>query len=172
MAVVRTFRQVCICSAIAAALGCSKAAVADDRLQECIAIEEAPARLACYDRVAGRAERESSATTPAAGLPPSPPVARSSVADFGLDEAQKRANDPTGVYREPESISGVVKSVSGDPRGLFVIVLEGGQVWTQTEMVAVRRPRPGETVTIRRAAMGSYSLRAEHAPATRVRRLK
>jgi hypothetical protein len=95
------------------------------------------------------------------------------MADFGLTEAAKRAREPEQSREQlPESITGTVASVGRRPAGELIVTLESGQVWTQLQVDARARIAVGDTVTIKRAALGSYLLVTAGRYATRVRRVK
>lgn len=101
------------------------------------------------------------------------PAATTPMDDFGLTEAAKQARVPE-EYREklPESVSGKVVKVARQPAGEFVLTLDNGQVWTQLQVDLRARVAVGDTVTIRKAALGSYLLVTANRYATRVRRVK
>jgi hypothetical protein len=56
--------------------------------------------------------------------------------------------------------------------GRFVATLDNGQVWSQTETNTRIEVRVGDSVTIRRGALGSYLLSNAAGLATRVKRLR
>ena len=169
--------------------------------QQCAAIADDPERLACYDRifrapagkvpaVTGAASTAAAATATvaptakagaatAAATEVSPTAAAASQAaatpqdDFGLTEAAKRAREPEASREQlPESISGTVAKVARRPAGELVVTLENGQVWTQLQVDPRARVAAGDTVTIKKAALGSYLLVTANRYATRVRRVK
>jgi len=159
---------------------CSAHAADGGSPQKCAAIGDDRGRLACYDGIfrasagsvpagegAGTSAVAAAATTaarPAAAAPPD---------DFGLTEAAKRARDPERAKEEmPESIVGTVAAVGRRPAGELVVTLENGQVWTQVGVDQRARVAAGDTVTIKRGALGSYMLVTESRYATRVRRAK
>jgi hypothetical protein len=53
-----------------------------------------------------------------------------------------------------------------------VVTLENGQVWTQIQVDVRARIAVGDTVTIKKAALGSHMLVTASRYATRVRRVK
>lgn len=84
---------------------------------------------------------------------------------FGLfgddkDEAEKE---------ELKEITGVIKSFSGEP-GSFVFTLDDGSVWAQSDTTYIRKPQPGKTITIRRAALGSYKASVDGGIGFKIRR--
>jgi hypothetical protein len=54
----------------------------------------------------------------------------------------------------------------------MVVTLADGQVWAQLDPDTRAKLKVGDTVTIRRAALGSYLLVTPSGMATRVKRLK
>ena len=95
------------------------------------------------------------------------------VDEFGLSEAAKRARDPEKAKEiMPEQISAKVTKVGNRPTGELVVTLESGQVWVQIETVSKAMVKAGDTVTIKKAALGSYMLVAPNRVATRVRRVR
>lgn len=93
--------------------------------------------------------------------------------EFGLTEAAKRARDPEKAKEEmPESITEKVTSVGHRPTGELVVTLANGQVWLQIESGSRAKVGAGQTVTIKKASLGSYLMVAPDRIATRVRRIK
>jgi hypothetical protein len=177
-----------------AAMVTAQAARADDP-ERCAAIDDDRARLACYDSLFGRptapppagaaavvapasasAAGGTAVSAPAAAPPAvSAPTgaAANPAADFGLTEAAKRARESQeSGQKPPESISGTVAKVGRQPAGELIVTLESGQVWTQVQVDTRARIAAGDTVTIKKAALGSYLLVTAGRYATRVRRVK
>lgn len=108
----------------------------------CTAIPDDQERLACYDRTFG---------TPAAPKPlPDPPRA---------------------VGQPPEKFSATVSGVDWR-NGVFVVTLDNGDVWIQSERDSRVQPEAGEVVTVRRASFGSYLLSGKQGIAARVKPLR
>lgn len=164
---------------------------AADEARSCVTIADGAARLACYDRAFGRpaagpttaASARSTAvpaaappTTPAAvtAVAPAVPVApKNPVAEFGLTEAGKQAKDPVKAAEAaaaPESVSGKVISVQWRKYGEFVVTLDNGQVWAQNEPMPSAIVRVGDTVTVKKAWLGSYMLVTAGRVGTKVHR--
>jgi len=144
---------------------------------KCVSIEDAAARLGCYDQAFGRPAAAPAAASAIVGgdaaAAASVDAARG-VDEFGLSEAAKRQRDPEKAKDTmPTSISSTVSDVSFRPTGEVVVTLENGQVWTQAETVTTKaRVKAGDEVTIRKAAMGSYVLVTPSRTAIRVRRAR
>ena len=72
---------------------------------------------------------------------------------------------------EITQIDGTVASASQDGFGHWAIRLQDGSFWVQMDNnVLALRPRPGQSVTVVRAALGSYMMRVNRQPGIRVRR--
>jgi hypothetical protein len=85
-----------------------------------------------------------------------PPAAPASPTEkFGLSAEEIESRRPQ-VAVEIESIESRVVSVRGLPRDRFVLTLENGQVWEQTEPTPRQRFYAGDVITIRKAALGSF----------------
>jgi hypothetical protein len=155
-------------------------------LLHCAAIAAPAARLACYDALAGRAPDPAAATadlsapaaTHQAPAHASPAAANAQAAlaaaaadpaNFGLDMAHVER-----VPGAPTSVRGEVKSVTqgGGAGGRGTVQLDNGQVWQFTESGADGRVRVGDTVTIKRAALGSYLLVPPSKRSFHVRRIR
>lgn len=160
--------------AIGLALSASQADV--DR---CLGIGDDAARLACYDRLFDRRQSAApAAALPAAGTPaaagkPAPaspaapakevatvaPVPAAATAAAAPAPAPEEAFGLT-VDQRPEgkvkSISGTLVEVESSATGRHVLVLDNGQRWRQLEPTTRPAFSSGETVEIRRAALGSY----------------
>jgi hypothetical protein len=152
----------------------SAQAAGGDAPQRCAGIGDDRSRLACYDAIFRKpAASAASTAVPAAAGTASAPATTSPETDFGLTDAAKRARDPQKAQQEmPESITGTVAAVGRRPTGELIVTLENGQVWTQVTVDQRARVAAGDTVTIRKAALGSHLLETQNRYATRVRRVK
>jgi hypothetical protein len=150
----------------------------------CVAVNDDAARLACYDRVFGRkaaSSRTAAAATSAAAVPtaptnaaPVPAAPKDPVAEFGLTEAAKQAKDPAKAAeaaKAPTSVTAKVISVRFKKYGEFVVTLDSGQVWEQNEPMPSAVVRVGDTVTVKKAVLGSYTLVTAARVATKVHRV-
>ncbi len=155
-----------------------------DEVQRCARLTADRERLDCYDQVARRltaaqplASASAAATRTATTASPSsssahveapPPVNPGT--EFGLSVAAKQARDPEKAKQD--SISAEVATVARRPTGEMVVTLANGQVWAQLDSDTRARLKTGDTVTIRRAALGSYLLVTPSKMAMRVKRVK
>jgi hypothetical protein len=167
----------------------------------CTALADDAQRLACYDnlfRPTPEAAGEGMATavassTVAAGaasaVPTEAPTAATpagsgtamtaaavaapdAVEEFGLTLEQKEAKKPN-PKPPTDAIEARVVSVKRQSPDRYTIVLENEQVWTQVE-ASLRQPFfAGDTVRIRKAALGSFvATGPSSGGAVRVRRVK
>jgi len=144
-------------------------------LRECARIEDASARLACYDnniRSAGAQARTSvpgRMDTPAGGgeAPASP------VGGFGSEDVRTARSSAPSQATE-QSLSARVAQVDPLEPGIYVLTLADGARWQFTDGVdqAYKVPRNGDTVAIERAALGSYLMRFEGQQGVRIRRIR
>lgn len=136
---------------------------------QCIAIDEDARRLACYDAALGR-----SAQTPPA--PASAQVAAPAANTAPPPAATTAPPSPVPPHvtetPQPSSFTSEVDTVERGRDGQFIATLANGQVWEQSERNSAALVRKGDTVTIRRAALGSYLLLTSGGIATRVRQVK
>ena len=137
--------------------------------RRCAEIQNDADRLACYDRLfmlrGPATHAESSATDQATGRA-SPTVGDDAHRDFGLSEAQKPSTSIAA-----DSITVTIQSIDRRPTGEQVFRTTDGQVWLELEPSSRVRVTPGETVTIRKAALGSYTLVTYTKVGAKVRRV-
>jgi hypothetical protein len=128
-------------------------------LQDCVGITDSSARLACYDRVAGRPVSRSAASAASPATVPAP-----NPESFGKYQAEHPAAPPVAPQLEAR-----VLSVGASASGHTTVTLEGDAVWELNEtdpLLAV-----GDKVTITRATLGSYLMQTPEKRLHRVRRL-
>lgn len=109
----------------------------------CTQIQDDRERLACYDQAFG---------TPAAPRPlPDPP--------------------PLRAEQPPDKFSAAVSQIEWR-NGMFVVTLDNGQVWMQSERDSRVQLDAGDAVNFRRAALGSWLMSSGQGIAARVKRLR
>lgn len=142
--------------------------------EECSAIADDRERLACYDEVFGKPAGAGQQAIPAAVAAGAPAAAPPNAdVEFGLSEAAKAAREPEKAkQRFPDSITGAVAAVGFKPTGELVVTLANGQVWIQTDTLSLAKVKAGDTVTIRKGALGSYLLVTASNASTHVKRLQ
>ncbi len=126
------------------------------------------------------ATEPSTASPPAASMDAGPAEATpgTAVADFGLEEQIARAEKKEQKQKEKEKEVGPVHSTimrsvkSGEYH--FVVVLENGQVWEETDgSRRIGLPRVGMPVIITKGVFGSYRMKiGNDNRVARVRRLR
>lgn len=147
-----------------------------EAMVRCRAITEDAARLACFDTAAAALQaaqerrdlvvvdrqqvREGRRRLFGLALPRIP--------IFGGGE-----DDDPDDQDAVRTLEGVVASASQDGLGHWVVALQDGGVWTQTDNNSLAlRPRPGQRVVINRGALGSFMMRVNNQPGIRVRRTR
>jgi hypothetical protein len=144
-------------------------------LAHCSALAGSNERLACYDALAASALRGESSVPPGAASAPAAPAAATQTspaavnpddpANFGLTRQQLNVI-PSG----PDSVKSIVSQMTQDRLNNVAVVLDNGQTWTFVEQDP--RLRPGDSVTIKRAALGSFLMMTPSRHSYRVQRSK
>jgi hypothetical protein len=140
-----------------------------NRVVACSAIADSAQRLACYDKEV-----------------PAMATAQRSGDLVAMDKAQVRktrrslfglALPDLGIFGDDSddavaSIETKIKSLRTDPRGRYIFDLVEGGRWEALESrTFIVDPAPGQTIKIRRAALGSYLANVNNQIAIRVRRV-
>jgi len=162
-------------------------AVSQSALQACAALTTEAARLACYDQLAGRAPVAAApapAAAPAAKGRPAAPGAAAPAAPAATGAA---VPPPSPVPASPEAFglysaehpkalaparseSLKVLDMSHSRNGYLLLQLEGGQLWELHDGDPLLAN--GDTVTVRRAAMGSFLVTTPSGRSLRAKRLQ
>jgi pyruvate/2-oxoglutarate dehydrogenase complex dihydrolipoamide acyltransferase (E2) component len=157
-------------------------------LLACRALADPAARLTCFDRETARLDAQSvktiaaPAAVPAAG-PPSAPVAPAAEAaastldpkqQFGLPARTVVTEEVAAGRRAADAmkIEARLSSVSVGANGHIVFGLDNDQVWRQLANGEDLLARPGDAVTISRAALGSYWLKTASGRGCKVSRVR
>jgi hypothetical protein len=152
------------------------AGVSASALKACAQIETSTYRLACYDRLAGRAPSPvaaaSSAKPPIA--PPPPSTQSPSTASTSSGEPQKETFGKYTVEhpappKPPASFTDKVVRLGTSANGRLTVTLDRGGLWEIDEPDTVLAN--GDSVTIKRAALGSFLMTTPSGRTHRVRRL-
>jgi hypothetical protein len=170
--------------AVAAFLGlaCAGSAMAQDRrsasaeppeafgrVVQCRAIAGAEERLACFDREVAAMEAARVSGQLVAIDRQQVRRTRSSLFGLSLPNLHIFGDDSDD---EARSVETTIRSARQGPDGRWVIQLQDGARWAQTDDhdFAIY-PRAGQPIRIRRAAMGSYLANVNNQSAIRVRRI-
>lgn len=144
-------------------------------LQNCAAISTAAERLACYDKLAGRAPQVAATPAPVSAAPAPAGTAASGAA--ALPRPAAPSPDSFGLYAAEHpaaptpaaTLSAKVIGVGSSPGGRPTVALEGGQLWELDEADPLLAD--GDLVTIKRAALGSFLLTTPKGRVHRAHRL-
>lgn len=142
-------------------------------LQSCAKIENPVERLTCYDKLSGRLsadmlktkdttsnESDSVASKADLSVPEVPAVAPiepvvepliDAEADFGLEHKHKQELPDELQLRWTKKMQ--------DAHGKWIIYMENGQVWRQTEGASFSFNDPEQRVVISRGVLGSFFLK-------------
>lgn len=147
-------------------------------LIDCRAIADAAARLQCYD--ASVAKVEAAEQRKELVIVDQAEVKKARRGLFGLrlpdlgglfggdgDEGKEGVAALGGL----DEITSTIKSASQSNYGRWTIVIEDGAVWTQSETRPIRTPKPGQSIRIRKAALGSFFANVNNQTAIRVVRV-
>jgi hypothetical protein len=145
-------------------------------LRECARIDDASARLACYDN-----NIRNVGGTPRTTVPGSvqvqggaAPVAANNPRGFGAEDVrtpERFSQAPGGQLQE---INARITSIRPREPGIYAFTLEDGAEWLFAEGVnqGYRVPQAGATVEIERGALGSFLMRYNNQTAVPVRRVR
>lgn len=141
-------------------------------LVACVNIAEPTARLACYDDKV--AALQTAQSTNQVVIADREQVREARRGLFGLTLPKIKLFDGDGDEGDQiEQIEGVIQSARTIRTGKWLIRLEDGGVWQQTEppRSTMRRPKPGDSITIERAALGSYLAKVNDGRGFKVKRV-
>jgi hypothetical protein len=145
-------------------------------LEACQGIENESARVRCYDAAA--AEFASARRSGTIRIVDAEDIRRTRRSLFGFNVPRLPFLDGAGDGKgsdeeEQSSLEGKIMQLRALPHQKWLIRLDDGASWQTTE-VTVRQadPRQGESVRIRKAAMGSYILSVEGRRGVRAMRVR
>ncbi|MEQ1617993.1 MAG: hypothetical protein ABL883_06575 [Terricaulis sp.] len=137
----------------------------------CAEISEDAARLACYDRAINRLqEAETQGQIVAVDRAQAATIERDA---FGFHLPSLSALIPSFRDADGERTDNVemqVERVVEHASGRHSFIMSNGQVWIQVESQSARNVRPGDSIRVRRGALGSFILSAGRGASHRVRR--
>jgi hypothetical protein len=173
-----TFRHILVAASLAALPAAAHAQPAQaqrpelfEALVRCRTITNDAERLTCFDRAAASlqeaAERRDLVVVDRQQVRESRrrlfglPLPRLPIFGGGDDDDEE----------EIRQIDSLVASAYQHGNGQWVVRLEDGSTWAQTDdNLIAGRPRPGQPVRVTRAALGTYMMRVNGQPGVRVRR--
>ena len=146
------------------------------KMLDCQVLADDGARLACYDaQVAQFVKARDSGEVTVIDRAEVKRTRRGlfgfSLPDLGIFKSRgdSAANDGENI----NEITATIRSVKQNSDGGWIVTLEDGARWEQTQaMTFGRRPRPGSIVKIERAALGSFKMKIDTSPAVRARRIE
>lgn len=124
---------------------------------DCRAIADGTQRLACYDAQVARLDE--AATRQEVVIVDKEEVKKTRKGLFGLNIGDIRlfaGNDADSEEEGVNQISSTVKSARQDASGKWTIILADGAKWVQIDTTSIRIPKPGQSIKIRKASMGSF----------------
>lgn len=147
--------------------------VADSDLQaamlRCAAIEGSAQRLSCFDaQVAALAQPTQTTAASQATA-----AQRQSEDDaFGMNATVAAGKPQVEKAPTPAALTLSVTRLQQRSSGAFVVTLENGQIWEQPRAERGLRVKVGDTVTIKRGALGSFRMIARGNKAYKVQRVR
>jgi hypothetical protein len=143
----------------------ARAQTLPERLLGCAAVADSGQRLACFDGLVAEQSRSVPAAEPSAA-----PI---------LAPEEKFGREQQLVYQSTtgddalQQVTARIVGLRERSDGRLTVELDNGQVWAQSEVASSPVPLTiGETVTIRRGAVGSFVLVTKHSRSFRVRRTR
>ncbi|MCR5872989.1 hypothetical protein LRS10_01525 [Phenylobacterium sp. J426] len=141
------------------------------RLSDCRKLGEDPARLACYDQATAALEQaEAKGDIVVVDREQARTVQRQA---FGFSLPSLSVFDRGEEKEAVDNVTGKITSARMDGAGKWVLKLEDGAVWQQIDVQELSLyPKAGQSVTIRKATLGSFLASVEGRRAFRVRRVE
>lgn len=187
-----TSRATIVTILLLSAVGLPVGAQEASSVHACASIPSNAERLACYDRedarLSGTASKPAPQATPASTAPaaahavivaPAAPAAPAPLPPdqtFGLNREQLLTAEAhqQGAAPPPKlkNLSAQVSSASQNSAGHWVMTLDNGQVWRQTQDQRDFSVSSGETVKISTGAMGSFWLQTNRHNWAKVERVQ
>ena len=142
-----------------------------EALVRCRALADDAARLQCFDAAAAALQQAAERRDVVV-------IDRTQVREsrrrlFGLPNIRLPffGGDDDDEQENVDAIESTVRSAYQQGYGRWVVTLEDGSIWAQTDdNLIAGRPRQGQPVRVMRGALGSFMMRVNNQPAVRVRR--
>jgi hypothetical protein len=140
-----------------------------DELIECKAIADSAARLTCYDKKVTEIDTAEKNDELVVADKADVKEAERGVFGLALPKIKLFGSDEKDQLKD---LTATVKSARLSNYGKWSIVLEDGAIWQQTDDVNLSKdPKPGSTIVIKTAALGSYMAKVDDGRAFRVKRI-
>jgi hypothetical protein len=140
---------------------------------ECRAIADADARLKCFDTAVAALEQASTEKSVVVLSEETVQETRRGLFGFTLPKLNLfggGGGDDENEVEVMNEITSTIDNVRGGD-GRWVFTLPDGAVWEQTDGVYLKKPRAGQSITIKRAALGSYKAKVDGGLGFRVKRV-
>ena len=149
-------------------------AVTIQKLIDCRAVTDSAARLACYDTAAAALDVAEAKGEIVVVEKEQMKAVRKQAFGFSLPSLSLFDRGEKGEAAEPlDRITTTLAGAYRNSSGKWVMELEDGAVWVQTDTEALPRgAKKGSTIEIRKAAMGSFFVNVDKQRAIRVTRSK
>jgi len=134
---------------------------------QCRAIQDAAARLACYDRGVAALETAQKSNELYVADKQAMREARRGLFGFSVPKLKIFGDDDLGEMDELET---TIAAVSSGSRG-YIFTLPDGARWAQTDKKYMDRPKVGAKIKIEKAVLGSYMASINNKPGFRIERL-
>ena len=142
-----------------------------EALVRCRALTDDAARLRCFDSAA--ATLEQAAQNRDLVVVDRKQIREAKRGLFGLDipDFNPFGGGGDDGVEEIKSIESTIRSATRDQNGHWVLTLEDGSIWAQTDNYPFAvDPRRGHKVKVVKASMGSYMMRVNNQPGVRAKR--
>ena len=173
--------KVCVMLTSAAVMVSTRAQASDpaatrsivlQKLLDCRTVGDSAQRLACFDAQASVFDRAETARDVI--VIDRTQATKSRKENFGLPTSSLPV---LGVRKDEvgEAVTDIttkIKGASQQKSGYWLFVLEDGARWLQTEGKTIRLPKPGQSIRIRKGALGGFLANVNGQTAIRVRRLE
>jgi len=147
----------CTCALVSSAAAQTTPQAMTD-VYACAQVTDNTERLACYDRAVGVLQQaQTQGDLVAVDRGQARELERDSFG-FNLPSLSRLLPDLGGGDQQIDNVQMTVARVRANANGYHSFIMEDGQVWTQVEPQSARNIRAGDTITINRAALGSYRL--------------
>ncbi len=142
------------------------------KLIDCRGITDSAVRLVCYDTTAAAIDVAEAKGEIVVVEKEQMKAVRKQAFGFSLPSLSLFDRGEKGEAAEPlDRITATLKNAYRTGSGKWVLELEDGAVWTQTDIEALPRgAKKGSTVEIRKASMGSYFVNVDKQRAIRATR--